>query len=69
MDMLERVTRSLDACKRTHDHPGIVFDEDMKFALNNAFIALIALWSEAVKFMRDHPYGMTPIFLLQNSGG
>lgn len=28
----------------------------MKLALNDAFIALITLWAEAVGFMRLHPY-------------
>jgi hypothetical protein len=59
--MVERVTRSLDTCKRTHDRPGMRFDDDMKFVLNDAFICLITLWAEAVKFMRDHPYGTLPL--------
>lgn len=56
MDMLEKVTRSLDVCRRAHKDQR--FDEEMRLALNDAFIALITLWSEAVKLMRDNPYGL-----------
>lgn len=69
VDMLEKVTRSLDACKRAHT--GTPFDEDMKLALNDAFIALITLWAESVGFMRANPYGTTSFLvhpsLLKNS--
>jgi hypothetical protein len=56
MDMLEKVTRSLDVCRRSHAN--LPFDEEMKLALNDAFIALITLWAEAIKLMRDNPYGI-----------
>lgn len=63
--MLEKVTRSLDACKRTHQ--GKPFDEEMKLALNDAFIALITLWAEAAGFMRSHPYeGKMPLHFISD---
>jgi hypothetical protein len=55
VEMLEKVTRSLEACKRSHQD--VPFDEDMKLTLNDAFMDLIKLWAEAVAFMRNDPFG------------
>jgi hypothetical protein len=54
--MFEKVTRSLDTCKRAHY--GTRFDEAMKLALNDAFIDLITLWAESAGVMRSSPHGM-----------
>jgi hypothetical protein len=54
--MLKRVSNSLDLCCRTAGN--VSYDEDMKLALIEACIALITFWAEAVRIMRDHPYGL-----------
>jgi hypothetical protein len=58
--MLEKVTRSLEACKRSHQD--VRFDEDMKLTLNDAFMDLIKLWAEAVALMRNDPFGTEHLF-------
>ncbi|PNP47655.1 hypothetical protein TGAMA5MH_01478 [Trichoderma gamsii] len=55
IEMLEKVTRSLEECKRAHQNTR--FDEDLKLILNDAFIALILFWADTVNFMRAYPNG------------
>ncbi|KAK1245170.1 hypothetical protein MKX08_004799 [Trichoderma sp. CBMAI-0020] len=55
IEMLEKVTRSLEECKRAHQNTQ--FDEDLKLILNDAFIALILFWADTVNFMRAYPNG------------
>ncbi|KAL7926093.1 hypothetical protein ACQKWADRAFT_309692 [Trichoderma austrokoningii] len=55
IEMLEKVTRSLEECKRAHQNTR--FDEYLKLILNDAFIALILFWADTVSFMRAYPNG------------
>ncbi|PON27928.1 hypothetical protein TGAM01_v203065 [Trichoderma gamsii] len=57
IEMLEKVTRSLEECKRAHQNTR--FDEDLKLILNDAFIALILFWVDTVNFMRAYHNGMS----------
>lgn len=55
MGMVEKITRALDVCRRSHEN--LPFDLEMKLALNEAIVALITFWAEAVQLMREDPHG------------
>lgn len=57
IEMLEKVTRPLEECRRAHQNTR--FDEDLKLILNDAYIALILFWADTVSFMRAYPNGMS----------
>ncbi|KAL5331384.1 hypothetical protein ACEPPN_000914 [Leptodophora sp. 'Broadleaf-Isolate-01'] len=54
MGMVEKITRALDVCRRSHEN--LPFDLEMKLALNEAIVALITFWAEAVQLMREDPH-------------
>lgn len=55
LSMLRRTRMSLELCKQAAKE--MEGDNEVKYALFDAFTALILFWADTVHYMRDNPYG------------